>query len=121
MVQVHCPVQEKPAAAAYYLILVLDNGSEVRVRNSWSVSSVRGAWSSQQYVRERYHQDYEAMRQELLGQQLVGFAGPVDLLQPTLLFDGGTRVDQIARNSFDCTLSVPGWWSVTNEVGAFQR
>lgn len=110
------------ALAAYQLVLFFENDSKISISNSWTVSSRDRVWCSQEEASEEYYAGYREMFRSLIGQELLGFTGPRDLIQPSLLLDGGTRVDQLTRCSVeDPVFGSKSWWSISSVVGEFSR
>lgn len=119
VVEVRCPANKEPLVAAYALEIVLENGAKIMVENPWSVSCTRGVWASQHFVEDIYDREFSQMYGMLKGRCLVGFTGPDDLVQPSLLFEGGVRVDQFVGSTVGGAYPVTGGWSVTSRAGHF--
>ncbi|WP_237225338.1 hypothetical protein [Rothia nasisuis] len=89
-----CMQNDKLAAAAYSLLITLQNGSEIVISNAWTVNSSTGVWCSQQEFHE-----IEGLKYKICAKEY----------------------EQMAEHSIQGAKFAYGEWLVANEVGTFKR
>lgn len=109
------------AIISYILSLKLENKFSIDISSYWCISSEDVVIAYQGRHRPQVYSQISNMADCLIGRRVLGFGGNDDLLDATIFFDNGLRIDQIQPF---CKLSdEPGsvGWSVYDSSTCFSR